>query len=239
MLTLSRSGGLLRSVIDAAPVPMWLIGPDGSVDLVNEAATTVLGYQDERQLIGQCSHEALHACRADGSPYPSHQCPIVTASGDVESSHPEEFVDRQGRALPVRWTLRQLDDSAHRLLTFTPDAVSVASSRSSSEEQDFQELLTYIRSRCCDPRLTPAYLAQRAEVSLRTLQGVFSRHQTSPAREIRQARLAHGHRLLQEGRSVTETAYTSGFNDVGTFSRAYRRAFGQPPVASRTLLDAA
>lgn len=227
---------LLRLVIDATPTPMWLIGADGAVSLVNEAAANVLGYSSEGQLIGRCSHEALHSRRPDGSPYPSHQCPIVTAPGNVDHSRAEDFVDRRGRALHVRWRLGTLEDSNYRLLTFAPDPshrTGSADSTSSMRGQEFDELMTYIRSRCGDPTLTPNHLAVQAGVSLRTLQAVFAKESTSPAREIRNARLELGRSLLEQGHNVTDTAFSSGFSDAGTFSRAYRRTFGSPPAAEK------
>ncbi|TLP92377.1 helix-turn-helix domain-containing protein [Nesterenkonia salmonea] len=224
---------LLRPVIDAAPTPMWLIGPDGAVSLVNEAAATVLGYSSESELIGRCSHEALHNRRPDGSPYPSHQCPIVTCEGSMEHNHSEDFVDRRGRLVHVRWKLTKLESSNHQLLTFAPDPTAPSYMRNATAADAFDELMEYAHHHRADPMLTPDRLASRAGVSLRTLQAVFREHQTSPAREIRNARLELGRSLLGQGVSVTETAFSSGFSDVGTFSRAYRRAFGTPPAAAR------
>lgn len=234
-----EAGGLLRSLIDVTPIPMWLIEPEGSVALVNEAAATVLGYSHERELIGRSSHEALHSRHADGSPYPSHQCPIVTACGSVEHSHAEEFIDRRGRSLAVRWKLRQIDDSEFKLLTFTPSPSRGRSQGSRGRSMTlpatpFEEFRAYIESHCEDPALTPDLLAERSGMSLRTLQAIFAGEGTSPAQEIRRARLQRGHRMLEEGNAVAEAAFSSGFNDVGTFSRAYRRAFNRPPVVTKS-----
>lgn len=230
-----EAGGLLRSLIDVTPIPMWLIEPQGSVALVNEAAATVLGYSHERELIGRSSHEALHSRHADGSPYPSHQCPIVTACGSVEHSHAEEFIDRRGRSLPVRWKLRQIDDSEFKLLTFTPSPSRgrLRGRVMPMPATSFEEFRAYIESHCEDPALTPDLLAEHSGMSLRTLQAIFAREGTSPAQEVRRARLQRGHRMLEEGNAVAEAAFSSGFNDVGTFSRAYRRAFNRPPVATK------
>lgn len=231
-------GGVLRSLIDAAPTPLWLIEPDGSVALVNEAAATVLGYSEGRSLVGRCSHEALHPRHADGSPYPREACPIVTASGTVGHSHAEEFIDRRGRPLRVRWRLRQLEDSDHKLLTFTPrqstgSPGSLVSRLDTESGGGFAEIATYIESHCEDSTLTPDRVAGRAGVSLRTLQAMFAQENTSPAQEIRRARLIRGDQLLRQGLSVAESAFSSGFNDVSTFSRAYRRAYGTSPALTK------
>lgn len=231
-------GGVLRSLIDAAPTPLWLIEPDGSVALVNEAAATVLGYSEGRSLVGRCSHEALHPRHADGSPYPREACPIVTASGTVGHSHAEEFIDRRGRPLRVRWRLRQLEDSDHKLLTFTPRQSTgspgwLVSRLDTESGGGFAEIATYIESHCEDSTLTPDRVAGRAGVSLRTLQAMFAQENTSPAQEIRRARLIRGDQLLRQGLSVAESAFSSGFNDVSTFSRAYRRAYGTSPALTK------
>lgn len=230
--------GVLRSLIDAAPTPLWLIEPDGSVALVNEAAATVLGYTQGAALVGRCSHEALHPRHADGSPYPKESCPIVTAAGSVGHSHAEEFIDRRGRTLRVRWKLRRLQGSDHKLLTFTPRQPSGPSAArlDPGAGAGFSEVKAYIESHCQEPTLTPARVAALAGVSLRTLQAVFAQHNTSPAKEIRRARLSRGHELLRAGMSVAESAFSSGFNDVGTFSRAYRRSYGDSPVVARGLV---
>lgn len=222
---------MLRSMIDAAPVPMWLIAPDGSVGLVNEAAVSVLGYSYGKQLMGRGSHEALHARRADGSPYPSHQCPIVTACGTVASTDREEFIGRQGHPISVQWRLTNLEKSQYKLLTFTPAAQPRSPALAST--LSFSQIRSYIAQHCADPDLTPTVVAQRMGVSLRTLQAKFREERTSPAAEIRAARLTVGMRILEDGGSVTEAAFTSGFSDAGTFSRAYRRIFGHRPVAAR------
>ncbi|RJN31110.1 helix-turn-helix domain-containing protein [Nesterenkonia natronophila] len=227
--------GLWLSVIDAAPMPLWLIEPDGTVALVNEAAATVLGHRQRHKLIGRSSHETLHPRRRDGSPYPSHACPIVNASGSVRQGHAEEFIDRRGRHVRVRWTLRQLEDSHYKLLSFSPTTSHSpqGSPRASAPTVTLEEIKAYIDSHCEDPTLSPQHLAARAGVSLRKLQSLFAAEGTSPAREIRQARLHRGHRMLSDGQNVAEAAFSCGFKDVSTFSRAYRRTFQRSPAAAK------
>lgn len=226
-----ESPALLLSAFNAAPTPLWLIEPDGSVALINEAAGSVLGYANTRRLIGRSSHETLHPRLADGSPYPAHTCPIVSAAGSVSRSRAEEFIDTRGRHLPVRWRLRELEDSHFKLLSFTPrpSRARAASQRSQEGTATFDEIKTYIEAHCEDPRLTPKNLAAHSGLSLRKLQALFAIEDTSPAVEIRKARLIRGHRLLTEGKNVEESAFSCGFNDVSTFSRAYRRTFHRSP----------
>ena len=50
-----------------------------------------------------------------------------------------------------------------------------------------------------------------------------------PHRYLVRARLAAARRMLDEGRSVTETCYACGFNNLSHFSRSFLRRFGEPP----------
>lgn len=50
-----------------------------------------------------------------------------------------------------------------------------------------------------------------------------------PHRYLVRARLAAALRMLRDGRSVTETCYACGFNNLSHFSRSFVRRFGQAP----------
>ena len=44
---------------------------------MNPAALTILGYQDERQLLGRPSHDTIHYLRPDRTPFPADACPLL------------------------------------------------------------------------------------------------------------------------------------------------------------------
>ena len=50
-----------------------------------------------------------------------------------------------------------------------------------------------------------------------------------PHRYLTERRLAAARAMLTDGRSVTETCFACGFNDLSHFSRSFRRRFGVPP----------
>ena len=50
-----------------------------------------------------------------------------------------------------------------------------------------------------------------------------------PHRYRLRARLAAAHAMLRDGRSVTETCYACGFNNLSHFSRSFAQAYGAPP----------
>ncbi|WP_348677543.1 AraC family transcriptional regulator [Flavobacterium coralii] len=52
----------------------------------------------------------------------------------------------------------------------------------------------------------------------------------SPYQYILKKRLSFANELLKEGSSVTDTAYLSGFADIASFSKAYKKQYGVAPT---------
>jgi AraC-like DNA-binding protein len=50
-----------------------------------------------------------------------------------------------------------------------------------------------------------------------------------PHRHLLQVRLRRAHEMLREGRTVTETCFACGFNNLSHFSRTFARHFGRNP----------
>jgi transcriptional regulator GlxA family with amidase domain len=77
--------------------------------------------------------------------------------------------------------------------------------------------------------------ASHAGMSPKHFSRIFSSNVGASYREFcLQSRLDQAQVLLTESAmSVTEIARTLGYRDVFTFSRQYRRRFGQPPTAIR------
>jgi transcriptional regulator GlxA family with amidase domain len=80
-----------------------------------------------------------------------------------------------------------------------------------------------------------AVLAQRAGISLRQLERLFRRHLDRGIQEhYRSLRLDRARHLLRESSlPVLDVALATGFGSASQFSRAYRRAFGDPPSQTR------
>lgn len=93
----------------------------------------------------------------------------------------------------------------------------------------------YLEKHCSDSRLSPASLAQKAEMSpsrfARLVKRVF---QLTPGQLITQARVQLASRLLQESDdSVAEIAIACGYCDHSAFTRAFREATGVTPSQFR------
>jgi PAS domain S-box-containing protein len=229
--------GTLSAAIDVAPTPLWVIGPDGTVALANQAALSMLGYRSDDDVIGAPSHDTLHEWHPDGSRYPSHSCPILDGCGSPGVTAHEWFITRSGQPVPVTWSAKPLGTDGTRLLAFAdaterlaaqPRAGVIAESAPSRTELRAR-LLEHVRMRFRDPDFTAARLAAEFHLSLRSVQQMLAEDGRSPATEIRRQRLELASSLIAQGSSVSHAARTSGFADPGTFNRAFRRHFGVPP----------
>lgn len=81
---------------------------------------------------------------------------------------------------------------------------------------------------CCEQLAQAAHLS---EVYLRRL--FLRRYRTTPFQYLTALRMSRAQTLLLEGRPVKEVALSVGYSDVYSFSRAYKRRFGQAPGQTR------
>lgn len=85
--------------------------------------------------------------------------------------------------------------------------------------------------------LSPAAVAAATGISVRYLHQVLRPTGRSLGEHVLEARLAQCHRLLsdpsQAGRSLTDIAFSAGFNHATHFSRAFRRRYGHSPSSLR------
>lgn len=244
---MSVDSGMLSAVIDVAPTPLWVIESDGTVALANQAAVSMLGYRSVDEVIGAPSHDTLHEWRPDGSRYHSHSCPIMGPGRSAEGAPPEWFITRAGQPIPVTWSTKPLGVGGARLLSFVDATERLAAARVVDDHEVLAaaeaasapsraalraSLLTHVRARYRDPDFTPALLAAECHLSLRTVQQLFAEECRSPATEIRRRRIEFADTLIARGVAVGDACRASGFNDTGTFSRAFRRHFGHSPGAA-------
>jgi len=94
----------------------------------------------------------------------------------------------------------------------------------------------YINSHIEEQDLTPQGVAAHFNISLRQLYRVMSSAGSTPAAMIWKHRLERARALLASSGHrvpIIEIALSCGFKDGAHFSRAYRKAFGHSPKASR------
>jgi AraC-like DNA-binding protein len=96
---------------------------------------------------------------------------------------------------------------------------------------------TFVLAHLHDAQLTPEAVAAAHHVSLRTLQRLCQARGTSVAAMIRDGRLAQCRRDLADPAlrsvSIAAVARRWGIAEPASFSRAFRRAFGQSPAEYR------
>ena len=239
-----HDAAFLAGILREAPVPLWVIDAAGRVSLANPAAARFLGHRDEGDVLGGSSHDLLHRHRPDGSPYPAHECPIITAPGSRLAS--EWFVTRAGDVRPVRWSTQPIGATGDVLLSFAaadPHATRPAArglevpppSAAASRPRLRAAMQRSIEERFTDATFSTADLARDARLSIRSVQAIFAETNASPAAEIRRRRLLHAKALLERGHSVQSACHGSGFSDADAFARTYRTHFGYPPSRTRPL----
>lgn len=90
-----------------------------------------------------------------------------------------------------------------------------------------------LAARHADPDLTLDDVARAVGLSPRTVQIHFCEDGTSFSDALREIRLACAANLLETGEEgadrISDVAFATGFRDVSTFNRAFRRRFGTTP----------
>ena len=106
----------------------------------------------------------------------------------------------------------------------------------------FSRATEFIATHLADPQLTPAVVARSQHVSLRLLQREFAAHSTSVAGWIRERRLERCRSDLERSDArvpVGEVGARWGLIDAGTFSKAFKAAYGASPREYRLVHRAA
>ena len=109
-----------------------------------------------------------------------------------------------------------------------------------SQNFRLQAVKSYIDSRLDDPDLSPANIAKANGISLRYLHYLFKRSGTSVSEWIREQRLNKCHQKLisdkYENDSITNIAFSMGFNSSSHFSRLFKERFGMAPRNLRNII---
>lgn len=116
-------------------------------------------------------------------------------------------------------------------------AADVEDAPMNSRQQLRERVKFYISTHLADPELSIDKLAALARCSKRYLHMIFRPENCSISDYIVQARLAHSREDILDPRharrSITEIAYSWGFNSSNHFSRCFKREFGVSPRCLR------
>jgi PAS domain S-box-containing protein len=92
----------IGGVVDA----LYVVDAQGRIRFSNAEALRILGYEDERQLLGRPSHDTIHYLRRDGTPFPAEECPLLRPRVTGETVRVEEdwFVRQDRSLVPVTYS---------------------------------------------------------------------------------------------------------------------------------------
>jgi PAS domain S-box-containing protein len=96
---------LFRAVAAVADA-LYVVDSGGRIAFLNPAALRILGYAEERELLGKRSHATIHYLRPDGSPFPEEECPLLRPllSGETVRIERDWFVRKDGSSVPVAYS---------------------------------------------------------------------------------------------------------------------------------------
>lgn len=104
-----------------------------------------------------------------------------------------------------------------------------------------QLVKSYIQSRLDDPDLTPGVIAKDNAISLRYLHYLFKESGTSVCEWIREQRLKKCRQKLTSAKfdreSITDIAFSMGFNSSSHFTRLFKQKFGMTPRYARHIIN--
>jgi PAS domain S-box-containing protein len=122
MSELRQDSELLRAAVEASADALYIVDAQGRIRFLNPAALRILGYEDERQLLGRPSHDTIHYLRGDGTAFPAAECPLLRPrlSGETVRVDDDWFVRQDGSLIPVAYASAPvpLPDGRGAVVTF-------------------------------------------------------------------------------------------------------------------------
>lgn len=95
----------LRQLLGCLGEGVYGIDTEGKCTWINPAALSMLGF-DEAEVLGSITHDLFHHSRADGSPYPIAECPILHTLTDGQRREAEEwFIRKDGSGFAIDLTV--------------------------------------------------------------------------------------------------------------------------------------
>jgi PAS domain S-box-containing protein len=96
----------VHAAVAAAADALYIVDPRGRIRFLNQAALEILGYEDERQLLGRPSHDTIHYLRRDGTPFPAAECPLLRPriNGETVRVEADWFVRQDGSLVAVSYS---------------------------------------------------------------------------------------------------------------------------------------
>lgn len=142
--------------------------------------------------------------------------------------------ERQTLATPAmrRAVVNHMLDLGALLLGATPDAAEMADMRGVAAAR-MRSIKAHIRAQSGNPGLSLDSVAAKQGISKSYVRRLFELEGMSFTEFVLNQRLASAYRMLTDvnfaGRTISEIAHQSGFNDISYFNRTFRRVYGASP----------
>jgi DNA-binding response OmpR family regulator len=181
---------------------------------------------------------------------PATDCiPVILLTARVEPGHEveglgtgaDDFITKPFHAGVLEARVGNLIASRRRLRErFRQEGLPAPAAQSlpAPQRSDLEaRLRALVEANLSDPDFNPEALATAAGLSYQRLHRRISRElEVTPSHFIRTVRVERAALLLREGAgSVTEVAYSVGFNSLSYFHRCFQERFGTAPSATTKL----
>lgn len=107
-----RSAIHAKALLNATTEGIYGLDSHGAISFVNPAMTALLGYS-QKELLGVPAHKLLHHTRADGTPYPTRDCPMyrILQDGGAGTFDNEIVWKKDGSSMAVEYSVNQMLDN--------------------------------------------------------------------------------------------------------------------------------
>lgn len=110
---LMNSQNHLATIADNTPSGIFMMDPQGYATYMNTAAEQITGFTFE-EIYDYTFHASCHSCRANGDPYPLHECPVFRSQqqGTAAKNESEVFVHKDGHHYDIVYSVSPIGDYA-------------------------------------------------------------------------------------------------------------------------------
>jgi two-component system, cell cycle sensor histidine kinase and response regulator CckA len=139
-MALKESEEQVRLLLDSTAEAIYGLDLEGNCTFCNPACLKILGYEHDRQLLGQNMHRLIHHTRPDGSAYPIAECQICKTFQYGQGVHVDDEVlwRSNGSSFPTEYRsypVRRAGDIVGSVVTFLDITERIEAERRAEQHQ--------------------------------------------------------------------------------------------------------
>ncbi|MBI4550296.1 MAG: response regulator [Candidatus Omnitrophica bacterium] len=146
---LLKSQREVQLLLDSTVEAIYGLDAKGRCNFCNPACLELLGYQDQRDLLGRNMHELIHHTRADGSFFPEADCFVYQARQLAAGTHRDDEVywRADGTSFPVEYWSYPIRDGKEVLGTVVT-FLDISERKRTEQRLNLQHRITCILADC-------------------------------------------------------------------------------------------